>query len=246
MTTTPDRSREVAVRTLWIPDHAAAAARLAGMLDAEEAERAAGFRDRMTRQRYVTSHVGLRLLIGRCLGIAPRDVEFRREVCGMTDCEQPHGRPVIAGRPGPSFSLSHAGDMALYAIAESPVGADIESAELMAGGLDSVGRRLHGEEQRAIAALPVALRGPALLGCWVRKEAYFKGLGTGLAAGIGRHHVGLPARFAPAGAPAGPPGWSLIDVPAPAGYRAAVAVRDDGDPADDRAPTVRVRPLRLP
>ncbi|WEO99071.1 4'-phosphopantetheinyl transferase superfamily protein [Streptomyces sp. FXJ1.172] len=243
MTTTPDSPGEVAVWTLWIPDHAEAAAGSAWMLDAEEAARAAGFQDQVARQRYVTSHVGLRVLLGGYLGIAPQDVEFLREPCGMPDCEEPHGRPVIAGRPRPSFSLSHAGDAALFAIAESPVGADIESAGLAGDGLAGAGRRLHTEERRAVACLPPALRDRALLGCWVRKEAYFKGLGTGLAAGIGRHHVGLPEELAPAWAPPGPAGWSLVDVPAPAGYQAAVAVRDGGA---GNGLAVRVRPLRLP
>ncbi|MEV8034403.1 4'-phosphopantetheinyl transferase superfamily protein [Streptomyces sp. NPDC086182] len=250
MTIRPAGPCEVAVWTLWIPDHAAVAADSAWTLGAEETERAARFQDPAARERYVTSHVGLRVLLGGYLGMAPQDVGFLRERCGMPDCERPHGRPVIAGPPGPHFSLSHAEDAALYAIATSPVGADIESAGLVGDGLERAGGRFHPAERRAVAALSPALRERALLGCWVRKEAYLKGIGTGLAGGLGRHHVGLAEELAPPWAPPGPAGWSLADVKAPDGYRAAVAVRDEdapdgtGRPGGPR-PSVRVAELRL-
>ncbi|MDX2933540.1 4'-phosphopantetheinyl transferase family protein [Streptomyces ipomoeae] len=246
MTGRPDGPRTVAVWLLWIPDHSAAAADSAWMLDDGESARADGFQDPAARERYVTSHVGLRVLLGGCLGIAPQDVEFLREPCGMPDCEAPHGRPVIAGRPQPCFSLSHAGDAALFALADTPVGVDIESAELMRDSLDGAARRLHIEERRAVAALSPALRERAVLGCWVRKEAYLKGIGTGLPGGLGRHHVGLAEELAPDWAPPGPEGWAIADVPAPEGYQAAVAVRHDNAGADGPRPLVRVSTLRLP
>ncbi|MGW3656563.1 4'-phosphopantetheinyl transferase family protein [Streptomyces sp. NPDC005151] len=246
MTVRPTGPQKVDVWTLWIPDHAAAAADSAWILGAEESARADGFQDPTARERYVASHVGLRVLLGGYLGMAPQDVEFFREPCGMLDCEEPHGRPAIAGHPQPCFSLSHAGDAALYAVADSPVGADIESAKLMRGSLDSAARRLHIEERRAVAALSPALLHRAVLGCWVRKEAYLKGIGTGLPGGVGRHHVGLTEELAPDGAPPGPVGWSIADVPAPDGYQAAIAVRDQNATADGPHPLVRVSPLRLP
>ncbi|MFG2562912.1 hypothetical protein [Streptomyces sp. NPDC048496] len=125
-------------------------------------------------------------------------------------------------------------------------GAGIESAELMRGGLDSAARRLHIEERRAVAALSPALRHRAVLGCWVRKKAYPKGIGTGLPGGVDRHHVGLTEELAPDEAPPGPGGWSIADVPAPDGYQAAIAVRGQNATEDGPHPLVRVSPLRLP
>jgi 4'-phosphopantetheinyl transferase len=219
---------EAVVRLLWIPDSAAAASAAAGMLDAAEARRIAAFQDPAARERYLTSHVGLRILLGGRLGIAPAAVEFVRERCGMPDCDRPHGRPAVAGRPDLRFSMAHAGDAALYALAAAPVGADIESATIAGDGLERAAARLHPAERAAVAALPAERRREALLGCWVRKEAYLKGIGTGLAGGIGTHHVGLADRLAAPGAPPVPEGWSLVDVPVPDGYQAAVAVRTTG------------------
>ncbi|CAM5277925.1 hypothetical protein SALBM135S_09656 [Streptomyces alboniger] len=244
--TAPPGPREVHVRTLWIPGLAESAADRVGVLDTGEAARADGFQDPAARTRYLVSHVALRVLLGGYLGLAPRDVAFLREPCGMPDCEEPHGRPAIAGRlRPPHFSLSHAGDAALIAVAGSPVGADIESAALARDSLGGMARRLHPEERRAVGALSPALRERAVLGCWVRKEAYLKGIGTGLPGGVGRHHTGLPARWAPAWAPPVPAGWRLVDMPAPDGYQAAVAVCGGAAAADGSGPVVRVAPLLL-
>ncbi|MEU5647376.1 4'-phosphopantetheinyl transferase family protein [Streptomyces milbemycinicus] len=219
---------EVAVWLLRIPPSAAAAAARAGMLDARESERAARFRDDTLRERYVASHVGLRVLLGAYLGIDPAEVELIRELCGMPDCDKPHGRPAVAGEPGLRFSLSHAEDAAMYAFADAPVGADIEARNARRGGKVLAGliRQLHADERTAIEALPETLHEEAFLSCWVRKEAYLKGIGTGLPGGLRTHHVGLADHLAPPGS-ATPPGWSLADVPAPPGYAAAVALRTD-------------------
>ncbi|WP_431044293.1 4'-phosphopantetheinyl transferase family protein [Streptomyces sp. P1-3] len=234
---------EVAVWLLEIPPSAAAAAAAAGhLLDAEEARRAARLRGDLHRQRYITSHVGLRVLIGAYLGVGPAAVEFTRERCGMPDCDEPHGRPAVAGREGLHFSLSHAEDAALVAVAAAPVGADIEARQTRSGGVDLTGR-LHPDERAAIAALPEPLRDEAFLSCWVRKEAYLKGIGTGLPGGVSTNHVGLAERLAPDGGRA-PEGWALIDVAAPDGYHAAVALRTE-DRLGTGRPAVALRHLRL-
>ncbi|MEV2254174.1 4'-phosphopantetheinyl transferase superfamily protein [Streptomyces sp. NPDC050147] len=240
-----DTVNAVDVWTLWIPDLAAAAAARAGILDAEEAKRAAGFQDPAARTRYVTSHVGLRVLLGARIGTAPQDVALVRERCGMPGCEKPHGRPAVAGRPGVHFSLSHAGDVALCALAASPVGADIESMELAGDGLGRLAGRLHPGERCALDTLSPAARQEALLGCWVRKEAFLKGIGTGLPGGIGAHHVGLAAAVAPPWAPPVPDGWALLDVPAPDGHHAAVALRLQDPVGRVRLPTMRISRLLL-
>ncbi|MGW2473253.1 4'-phosphopantetheinyl transferase family protein [Streptomyces sp. NPDC001665] len=235
----------VDVWTLQIPDHAATAAARAGMLDAEETTRAAGFLDPAARARYIASHVGLRVLLGARLGVAPRDIVLVRERCGMPGCAKPHGRPAVAGRTGLHFSLSHAGDFSFYALATAPVGADIETLDTAGDGLERMARRLHPDERRAVDALPRAARQDALLSCWVRKEAFLKGIGTGLPGGLGAHHVGLAPALAPDWAPPGPAGWALLDAPAPDGCRAAVALKLPSSTAHGRPPIMRTSRLLL-
>ncbi|WAP56221.1 4'-phosphopantetheinyl transferase superfamily protein [Streptomyces sp. S465] len=239
---------EVAVWLLRIPPSAAAATAVAeGMLDERERERVARLRSEVARERYVTSHVGLRTLLGGYLGTDPAEVEFTRETCGMPDCDKPHGRPALAGQDTLHFSLSHSGDAALCAVAGVPVGADIEERDPRRAGARLAGLidQLHPGERAAIGALPEALREEAFLGCWVRKEAYLKGIGTGLPGGLAAHHVGLADGLAPADAPPGPGGWAFADLDAPSGYYAAVAVRDESAPGDPARPAVTLAGLRL-
>ena len=53
---------------------------------------------------------------------------------------------------------------------------------------------------------------------WTRKEAYLKGIGTGLARGVAADYLGATG-LAPL-----PAGWSVLDVPVPDGHAAAAAV----------------------
>ena len=53
---------------------------------------------------------------------------------------------------------------------------------------------------------------------WTRCEAYLKGIGTGIAAGLGE--LSLTGDT--------PAGWRMRDLPAPNGFRAALAVRSAG------------------
>ncbi|MFF3492615.1 4'-phosphopantetheinyl transferase family protein [Streptomyces sp. NPDC002795] len=189
----------------------------ADILDAEESRRAAAFHFERHRVRYVSAHLALRAILGERLGRAPGDVRFTRLPC--PGCGGPHGRPALADVPGPHFSLSHSGDLALVALAPAPVGADVEELPTpkVAEELTAV---LHPRERAELAALA----GPrerrlGVARAWVRKEAYLKGLGTGLSRGTDRDYVGVRAD-----SPGAPDGWSLHDVPMPEGYTAAVAV----------------------
>lgn len=203
---------------LWLVDTArAASANERDALDADEARRAAAFHFDRHRVRYVAAHVALRGILGERLGRAPGDVRFTRLPC--PGCGGPHGRPALADAAGPHFSLSHSGDLALVALAPAPVGADVEelpSAEVA----DRLAAALHPRERAELAELDDAWeRRLAVARAWVRKEAYLKGIGTGLARGTDRDYVGALA--AP---PGSPDGWTLHDVPVPEGCAAAVAL----------------------
>ncbi|MFD7082497.1 4'-phosphopantetheinyl transferase family protein [Streptomyces sp. NPDC059918] len=185
------------------------------ILDAGERERAALMVRAGDRHRYLASHVGLRVLLGGYLGLAPRDVVLVREDCPC--CDGPHGRPAVAGGEV-HFSLSHSGDLAYLAFAAVPVGVDVEAIP-SAAAVEDVLTTLHPAETAELSALPAAERAQALGRVWSRKEAYFKGTGTGLALGLAEPYVGSGP------APSPVPGWHLTDLSAPPAYAAALAVR---------------------
>ncbi|GAA1375009.1 4'-phosphopantetheinyl transferase superfamily protein [Streptomyces beijiangensis] len=187
------------------------------VLDDGEKARAAAFRDAGDRATYRAAHTGLRLLLGTYLRTLPRDVPLDRLPC--SSCGQPHGRPVVRGHDV-HFSLSHSGDICLLAFAASPVGVDVEkvtSPEVA----DEVGPTLHPRETAELRAYDAADRGIAFARVWTRKEAYLKGLGTGLGRALSLDYLGA----APQGSTA-VRGWTVTDVSVGEGHAAALAVRD--------------------
>lgn len=80
------------------------------------------------------------------------------------------GKPVFAGA-GPWFSLSHSGSLCLCAVADTPVGADVQ--ELRAAKL-SIARRFCLDERAYLESLPPDRQNEALIALWARKEAWVK------------------------------------------------------------------------
>ncbi|QGZ47191.1 4'-phosphopantetheinyl transferase superfamily protein [Streptomyces sp. QHH-9511] len=212
------------------PVTADSAQRLTTLLDASERRRANSFLSTDRRDTYVLAHLALRLILANCLGTAPRAVTISRAPC--PSCHKPHGRPTLP-QSNLHFSLSHTRTTVMIALAPTRVGIDLEAVDRVDAALL---RRLHPNEQEAIHRLPSAHRSPALLDCWVRKEAYLKGYGTGLGAGhLQRLDIGPGPQFG--GHSAGPPaGWLLTPLAAPPGYAAAAALRSRT--AAGRQPTI--------
>ncbi|MDI3402250.1 4'-phosphopantetheinyl transferase family protein [Streptomyces cavernicola] len=189
------------------------------LLDAGERARAERLRRPADRLLYVAAHALLRRRLGARLDRDPAALRFVREPCA--GCGAPHGRPALPGAPV-HFSLSHSGDRALVALAERPVGVDLE---LLAddGLVDDVAASLHPRERAELAGLPPGPpRSTAFTRCWTRKEACLKGTGEGVTAdGLRDTFVGT----GPDPAPEPVPGWALADVEPPEGYAAACAVQ---------------------
>ena len=188
------------------------------VLDESERQRAARFVRDVDRHSYLAAHIALRYVLGRHLETAPGELGFVRQPCPT--CDGPHGRPVLAvpgsaAEPPVQFSLSHGGDLVLVGIAGTHVGVDVEEVPEARVAAD-LSARLHPAEQREIAA--AERPEVAFAAVWTRKEAYLKGIGTGLSGGLAAHYLGVTG-LAPL-----PDGWHVLDVPVPAGYAGAAAV----------------------
>ena len=112
----------------------------------------------------------LHALAARALGCAPEAIEIRQEA----------GRaPVIARPPDSGLHLSKGsrGDLAAVAVADGPVGVDVEGVEPDAEIPWNV---LHHAEAAMLRALEAPVRARAFARLWSLKEAYLKALGTGL------------------------------------------------------------------
>jgi 4'-phosphopantetheinyl transferase len=194
-------------------------------LSADERDRAAAFVFDVDRNRYVVAHLALRRTLAGYVGGSAGALVFGRDSCPV--CGRSGGRPVLAGEPSVQFSLSHSGALVVVAVANVPVGVDVE--RLPNRCVCDLARTMHPDDEASLAGLDEGRRHERLHAWWVRTEAVLKCHGSGIAHRIGE----FPVLGADAAA-----GCRLLALPAPEGYAAALAVSGDrAEPSFD----VRVR-----
>ncbi|MFF4140791.1 4'-phosphopantetheinyl transferase family protein [Streptomyces sp. NPDC001698] len=183
------------------------------VLDEEERRRMAAFLHRRDRTLYGFAHVALRAVLSSVTGVAPQALRFTRAPCPC--CTELHGRPVLASG-SMEFSLSHSRDLVLIGVAPVPIGIDAEpipEAEVA----EELAKLLHPSEYGEVEAAALEDRPAAFARLWARKEAYLKGLGTGLGRDLAADDVRC-----------GLPGWHLTDLPLATTHAGAVAVNSVG------------------
>jgi len=203
-------------------------------LSAQEAERCAAL-DRDARAIAVTARVVLRRVLARRLGLTPEHVQI---------VEGDGAKPALAGGEV-EFNVAHSDRLALIAVAQVAVGADVERVEMIAPDEfdDLVAFVLTPRELDELVRLPEHERLDAYCRVWTRKEAFVKATGEGIA---GRPlpevvvGVGAAALIEVVGmAEEELARWTVVDVDVPAGYVASLVVRHP-------EPRVRVRPWARP
>ncbi len=103
------------------------------------------------------------------LGVAPQSVEIGHAASGAPT--------VLAPSCALRISVSGRADFCAVAMAEAPIGVDIEPVR----DVEPPWNMLHPTERDALAGLTGAARGEAFLRLWTAKEAYLKALGLGFA-----------------------------------------------------------------
>lgn len=83
----------------------------------------------------------------------------------------PQGKPFLPDHPDLQFSLSHSGPWAVCAVADHPVGVDVEGLRCSA----ELARRYFHREEAVLAE-----EADSRCRIWTAKEAFVKALGTGL------------------------------------------------------------------
>lgn len=211
---------------LWRADVASFAAhekRLTDMLSEAELEKANRFRQRSDRNRSILARAVLRDILGRYMGMDPRSLQFF--VTGR-------GKPILdpdAHTNAPRFSVSHSGNMALFAFArEHDVGVDVEATRNNLDVVEIAQRFFAPGEVSALLELPAMSRVSAFFNGWTRKEAYLKARAEGIASGLNQFAVtlapGEPARLISDDRyPEEVALWRLHDIPLAPDYAAAAA-----------------------
>jgi 4'-phosphopantetheinyl transferase len=121
------------------------------------------------RRAFLRRRALSRRVVAARLGVAPESVEIGHA---------PSGAPRIVA-PGSSLKISLSGrrDFCAVAMAEAPIGVDIEPSR----AIEPPWSLLHPNERKALEALTGEARADAFLRLWTAKEAYLKALGLGFA-----------------------------------------------------------------
>jgi 4'-phosphopantetheinyl transferase len=170
---------------------------VAATLSAEERQRAEQFRLEQARRRFVLTRAALRTLLGKQMGVPPREVPL---VLGM------HGKPRLADGACAvdwRFNVTHSGEIALIAMTIGcEVGVDIELVRPVRQAEHIARRYFHPRESAAVRAAASGQRDVTFLRIWTAKEAVLKALGKGIAGSLTGFSV-----------PTGPHDGAWIDVP---------------------------------
>jgi 4'-phosphopantetheinyl transferase len=153
----------------------------ARVLSAAELERAGRLKRPADRRRAIVRWTLLRRLLSEYAGLPPAALPLVAE---------PGGKPRLALDLGLEFSVSHRGGLAVYAVCwHGPVGVDVERPAPVAEADEIVTSQFAAVEAERYAALPPARRAAAFVDLWTAKEAYAKGTGEGIGAGLDRFAV---------------------------------------------------------
>jgi len=183
----------------------------AALSDAERA-RAGRYLRHEDAVRSAATRAALRDVLGAALDLAPNDIAIVVDASGRPSLDPAH-------RVSLDFNVSHAGDHALIAWADTGrVGVDIESCNRTTDWRALTSEVCAAAEAAYLDSLPPGARADAFMRVWSAKEALLKALGTGISGGL-RAFAVVPPRDAAT------PATTIVEPAAPAAGVAAFDAR---------------------
>lgn len=199
--------------SVWWIDCDAVGTEFSGILTCSEKKRRNEYLYERDRRRFVIRHTALRLLLADRLGLAPAAIRI-----GNTD----KGKPFLVESPSLHFSISQSGPLAVIAISECPLGADIERVDFTFPIADVITSVMTERERSQIDKTPAGF-----FQVWTAKEAILKAAGTGLSTPMTQIEISdrdgglriqsLPDDFIKKG------NWTLASLPLMTSYVLALA-----------------------
>ena len=192
---------------------------LACLLSSDERSRAAQFHFERDRRRFTAGRGVLRSILATYIGCAADEVKFDYGV---------RGKPGLAGA-SLQFNLAHSEGLVVIGLSCSGrLGVDVERIRPLADILEIASCCFSPRERQAIAVLPPEDRLLGFFTCWIRKEAYLKATGDGIATALDSFEVPVTPGSPPKllnmeGVPNEVARWSFSDLPLDADYLGVVA-----------------------
>jgi 4'-phosphopantetheinyl transferase len=193
-----------------------------GVLSSDECARAGRMPALHHRRRWIASRLVLRHILARYCGGPPQAITLRYG---------PNGKPEVVTDEsvGPiHFSVSHSAGLAVYAVAEEPVGVDVERYRRLPVE-ELASRFLSDHEAAAVGRAREEAQSELFITCWTRKEAYLKATGVGLSGALRDFDVDLDpgaerALLTHRGDVREPDRWSLLIPAVDPGFAAAIVI----------------------
>jgi len=187
-------------------------------LAADEKQRAERFIRAQDQRRFVVGRGVLRSLLSRYCHVAPAEIQF---------IYNKYGKPLIktpVGMGSLCFNLSHTEGWVVYAIAQTPVGIDLEKIHPVSQLPKIVERFFSKTEQATFKTLSDPQQTAHFFPFWTAKEAYTKAVGQGISLPLAQIDVALePTPHFRALPNASAPDWQLRLFNLEEGYVGAIA-----------------------
>lgn len=202
----------VDVYTIRLEADAARLEELWRILSPAEQQRASRYLFAHHRRQFIVCRGTVRQILSRYVTMDPARIDF---------FYNRYGKPSLPDSVV-RFNVSRSGDWAmLAATTDCETGLDLERIDSRFAREQVPEHFFSPLEVKQLRGLAPAEQTAAFFRCWTRKEAYIKALGFGLALPLHSFDVSLtpddpPELFR------GASNWSVQDLPAPAGYAAAI------------------------
>ncbi len=195
------------------------------LLSVDERARAERFVHERDRQRFVAARSGMRLILGRYLGLLPQSIRFDYGA---------NGKPAVpaCGSSSIRFNLSHSADLAVLAVSDRyELGVDIEEIRFLKE--DIAKRFFSGREYRTLRSMPAEAYLDGFYRCWTHKEAFVKAHGAGLSLPLDSFDMifdrqGESRLERLEGDPDAPGNWVVLELATPVNFAGAVVASTRG------------------
>lgn len=184
------------------------------ILSESERQRSFKYKQAVFSRRFIIGRIALRIIVGACTQIKPAAVCFT---------EKQGQKPLIANEHAAAlhFSISYSGDNCLLAIANEPIGIDLEFVDSSRIDQELIKRFFSAGERRQIEQSENSLENIFIY--WTRKEALLKATGKGIGDWLSQTQVLDGNHWAESEAIGSENSWQLNDFRLPENYIATIA-----------------------
>lgn len=190
-------------------------------LSEAELARSGKFVQNADRLHYLIGHACLRRILGSYLQLPAETLVFETGE---------HGKPFLSSdTPGEPihFNLSHSGEYIALIFGNTPVGIDIQAVKPSGNAMKLAARYFHPDELSLFTGSDLSEQTELFYRYWSIREAFLKGLGTGLTCSTSSFYVAAETAdsYRIIRSEQDYSDWIINSIPAPKGYVCSVAFK---------------------